>query len=145
MASFTQICMCELEKLVGFCKDFLRTASSISLIVAAKVNERSMLHLSFSCKLLVCVGAFLKLYSWVKVLNYWLLHFPLDLSIEISFGNCWKRHFWECSQGACPQNPPYFGVLLVPDVFLVCVYIKNFMLCSWKCISFFHQCSLYLL
>lgn len=75
---FTQMCMCVLEKLVGFCKDFLCTASSISLIVAAKVNERSMLHISFSCKLHVCVGTYLKLYSWVKN--------PKLLTTAFSFG-----------------------------------------------------------
>ena len=96
-----------------------------------RLSFSSLLHLKFSS-----LFSFNKMYCWrstqlkysamdcwVKVLNYWLLHFPSGLSIEISFGNCWKWHFWECSQGACPRNPPTLECLW-------CV------MCSWCVYTF---------
>ena len=57
-----------------FLKDFLSTPSRIpfwvhGLISETKVNERTTLSLSFSCRLPVYVVAWLKLYRWVKQLT----------------------------------------------------------------------------
>lgn len=86
----------------------------------------------------------------VEVFSYGLLGKSSKLlTTAFSFGFIYWNILWKLLEmaflrmfaGSMPPEPPYFGVPLVPDVFLVCVYVQNFMLCSWKCISFFHQCS----
>ena len=79
-----------------FCRRFTPNKQIRS---AAKVNERTMLCLSLSFKLPVCV------ITCLKLTNHWLLHFLSDFFIEIVRNGISEIPSFKIICGACPRSP----------------------------------------